>query len=63
VLGLQQLLALGAAAPHPLAAGQVDEVEAAVGAGVGDLVGALHHHGQHLQQQGGGGAAGLQLDK
>lgn len=28
---------------------QVDEVQAAVGAGVGDLVGALNHHCQHLQ--------------
>ena len=28
---------------------QVDEVQAAVGARVGDLIGPLHHYGQHLR--------------
>lgn len=49
VLRLQQLLPLGAALADALAAGQVNQVQAAMGAGVGDLVGALHDDGEHLE--------------
>lgn len=54
MLRLEQLLPLGAALAHALAARQVNQVQAAVGACVGDLVGAFNDDREHL----GGGAGG-----